>query len=127
MAVTRMPPGWTFERYQGQVEVAGPPALDVYHQNNPADEAMATLSLDEFYRPEGKDLVVESDGDEAAAVLVVQALHEAIEWIQEDGKPLASAHPGDNPGWSEEEGEMWDWVHKQALVLVKEYRTKWPA
>jgi len=119
MAVTRMPPGWRYERHRGQVEVTGPPALNVHHQDWEPEPAMGMLSIDQWEQ--------ETDGNEAAALLVVHALHEAIEWVQEDGESLACAHPGDRRGGAGVEADMWDFFHAEALRLVKEARRRWPA
>ena len=109
--ITRMPPGFAvmFGVY-GQTELTGP---DIPDSTGPGTIA-GLFSLDE---PE----LMFDPGIQAAAMYVASHLHEAIEWIQVDGKPIAQAHPS-----RRKESEMWKWLQQKMYELVDEYCQRWP-
>lgn len=88
------------------------------------EDAESTDSADFFqgglsFDPAGDcrdDVILASNLIAASAVC---GFHEALEWVQVDGRRLGEPHPVP-------EDEMWDWLMEQMLDVLARYRKKWP-
>lgn len=115
----QLPPGYTWcpstsgkPRRMGVDHVEGPSQPDANGTRDTGFGFLQTGWLENI-----------SDGAESvaldlAATVLVNTMHEVIEFVRADGTRLANPHP--------RQEDQWEWMHNRMRRVLTDYRKRWP-
>lgn len=80
------------------------------------DDCMCPVDLDTVFAENRSD----DPHLNAMCVILLDAVHEALEWTTRDGHRFADPHPADEPA-------AWSFLHDELAGMLTRYRERFPA